>query len=80
MIFDKLENGIKQTPYKKILEGIYGGNKLYKTSCKNCGAVTTRKELFYNLSLKVKNIKNIYDALASHNIEEVISDYFCEGC
>ena len=25
MLFDKLENGLKKTPYKYILEGIFGG-------------------------------------------------------
>jgi ubiquitin carboxyl-terminal hydrolase 34 len=80
MFFDKIENGIKETPYKRFLEGVYGGKKLNKTTCKNCGAISTRKELFYNLSLKVKNIKNIFDSLEDHNQEETISDFRCDKC
>lgn len=67
MILDKLETGIKDTPYKRILEGIYGGKKRYKSCCKNCGHVWTTNDLFYNLTVKVKNIKTIFDSLDDHN-------------
>ena len=80
MVFDKLENGIKETPYKQFMEGVYGGKKLYTTICQNCGEVSTRSELFYNLSLKVKNVKDIFDSLEDHNTEETISDFLCEKC
>jgi len=33
MVFDKLENGIKETPYKQFMEGVYGGKKQYTTIC-----------------------------------------------
>jgi len=68
------------SPFKNIMEGIYGGNKLYTTRCKNCGAVSTRKELFYNLSLKVKNLSHIYESLSEYIKEEFISDFKCESC
>jgi len=79
-IFEKLEQGLKMTPFMNIMQGIYGGRKNYKTVCKNCGAVSTRKELFYNLSLKVKNLTHIYESLSEFIKEEFISDYKCEAC
>ena len=33
MIFDKLENGLKDTPFKYILEGIFGGSTLGQLIC-----------------------------------------------
>jgi ubiquitin carboxyl-terminal hydrolase 34 len=68
------------TPFKSIMKGIYGGNKLYKTVCKNCGAISTRDELFYNLSLKVKNLCHIHESLSQYIKEEFISDFKCESC
>lgn len=48
--------------------------------CKNCGSVSTRDEPFYNVSLKIKNYENIYEALGEYIKMETISDYRCDGC
>ena len=79
-IFDKLENGLKNLPFKNILEGFYGGQKLYKTICQSCQAVTTRNELFYNFSVTVKNFKDLYETMGEAIRVEKITDYKCEGC
>lgn len=79
-IFEKLENGLKITPFSRILEGVYGGQKRYTTVCKNCGNVSTRDELFYNVSLQIKNYENIYEALGEYIKMETISDYRCDAC
>ena len=48
--------------------------------CKNCGNVRKNVEDFYNLSLEVKNQKNIHDGLKKLVSGEIISDYQCEAC
>ena len=58
-IFDKLEFSLKETPFQDILDGFYGGQKQYKTTCQTCGAVNRRNELFYNFSVEVKNTKDL---------------------
>ena len=79
--FDKLETALKETPFNSILQGIYGGKKLYKTTCQNCKVVTNREELFYNMSLKVKNFKTVYEAMQDDYMRiETISDYKCDKC
>ena len=71
---------MKQTSFKNILEGFYGGQKLYKTTCQECGAVSLRNELFYNLSVTVKNLENLYETLGETIRVEEISDFRCDTC
>jgi ubiquitin carboxyl-terminal hydrolase 34 len=48
--------------------------------CQSCGKVKNRLELFYTLSLQVKNCTGIADSL-SHLIKgQTIEEYQCEGC
>jgi ubiquitin carboxyl-terminal hydrolase 34 len=51
MIFDKLEKGIKDTPFRHILDNVYGGRSCTQLTCSKCKAVKQRHENFYNLSL-----------------------------
>ena len=80
MIFDKLENGLKETPFKYILDSIYGGKTCNQIICSGCGTVKNREENFYNLSVEVRNLKNIYDSFEKFITGEIISDFFCESC
>lgn len=80
MIFDKLENSLKTTPFHNLLENVYGGRSTYQLICSECGSKKEREELFYSLSLEVKNMKSIYESLDKYIAGEVISDYFCEKC
>lgn len=36
MIFDKLENLVKDTAYKYILDGVYGGKTCTQIVCSEC--------------------------------------------
>ena len=48
--------------------------------CKSCGSVREVEELFYNLSVTVKAVKNVHESLEHLTQGEVINDYFCEAC
>jgi hypothetical protein len=39
MIFDKLEKGVKNTPFKHLLEDVYGGKLCTQLICTSCNAV-----------------------------------------
>jgi ubiquitin carboxyl-terminal hydrolase 34 len=80
VFFDKLENGLKHTPYKNILKDVYGGKTINLIECSSCGHLRTREDLFYNLSLEVKNLKNINEGIEKLITEDIISDYKCENC
>ena len=80
MIFEKLENSLKNSPFRKILEGFYGGKTCTQLICSGCKKVRERDEDFYNLSLEVKNLKTLYESYEKFITGEVISDYFCDEC
>jgi len=80
MIFDKLENSLRNTAFSQVLENVYGGKYCNQMICTNCKIVTNRFENFYNLSLQVKNMKNIFEGLNKYIAGETISDYMCENC
>ena len=80
MIFDKLEKALMPTPFKGILDSVFAGKTANVFTCKNCGFIRSNEELFYNLSLEVKNFENINDSFKKFIKMETISDYNCDNC
>ncbi|EGR29288.1 ubiquitin carboxyl-terminal hydrolase family protein, putative [Ichthyophthirius multifiliis] len=80
MIFDKLEHSLKQTPYKSILQSIFGGQTVSSLTCLQCGSTTSRDELFYTLSLTVNGCNNLNESFQKMIEGEIISDYLCDNC
>jgi ubiquitin carboxyl-terminal hydrolase 34 len=80
VIFDKLENALKPSPFKNLLFDVYGGKQISEIECSNCGNTRTNEQVFYNLSLEVKNLKNINEGIEKLITEDYISDYKCEAC
>jgi ubiquitin carboxyl-terminal hydrolase 34 len=80
MIFDKLENSLKPTPFKTFLDSVYGGKTVNMMRCTGCDYVRNIEQMFYNLSLEVKNLKNLREGFEKFNQEEFISDYKCDNC
>lgn len=80
MIFDKIENGLKGTPFKRLLECVYGGKTQSQLVCSNCKVVTNKYEQFYNISLEVKNSHSIFESFEKFIAGETISDFKCESC
>lgn len=42
LFFDKIETSLKPTPFKRILEDVFGGKTCNQTVCSNCKAVNER--------------------------------------
>ena len=80
VFFDRLEEALKPTPRKYLLQSIFGGKNISQMVCKECGKVKNRKEDYYNLTLTVKDLKSVDESLAKLVEGEVINDYKCAGC
>jgi ubiquitin carboxyl-terminal hydrolase 34 len=80
VLFDRLESLLKPTSQKYLLQNVFGGKTCSIMRCKNCGNLRKNSEAFFNLSLEVKNQKDIYDGLQKIIKGENISDYQCEAC
>ena len=80
MLFDRLESLLKGTSQKYLIQNVFGGKTCSMMRCKNCGNLRKNTEDFYNLSLEVKNQKDIYDGLRKVIQGEIIADYQCEAC
>ena len=80
LAFDRLEEALKGTSRRHLLQSVFGGQTCSQLVCKECGKVKNRLEDFYNLSLAVKDIRGMHESLAKLVAGEVISDYECSGC
>ena len=77
---DKIEFFLKQTKYKYIIDNIFTGKTCSSVICEKCNTVSNKFEDFYNLSLEVKNINNLYDSLKKFIEPEKIEEFNCETC
>lgn len=78
---EKIENHIKPTPYRYLLNSVFGGKTCSQLLCEQgCGSASNKFEDFFNLSLEVANQKTLYDSLGKFIAPERIDDYFCEKC
>jgi ubiquitin carboxyl-terminal hydrolase 34 len=77
VLFDRLENSLKPTPKKYLLQSVFMG-KTVSQLIFPCGRVQNRVEDFYNLSLPVKDFNNVYESLDKQIEGEEISDFFDE--
>jgi ubiquitin C-terminal hydrolase len=83
ILFDKIDNTLKNTPYEKLLLDTFGGKFSNQIKCKACGNVSEREEAFYTLTVNIKNKKSLYEALLAFVEGEVLSGsnaYFCACC
>ena len=81
-LFDKLENCLPGTN-KDLLKRTFGGYLASEIICKGCPHGSLRKELFYSLTLFVKNKRSIYEALDSFiqgDSLEGSNAYYCDKC
>lgn len=61
-------------------DNIFGGKTLTQFTCDSCSNKIQRDESFIQLSLEVKNIKELQDSFSKFIQPEAIDDYFCEAC
>ena len=77
---DKIENSLKNTKYKYIVNDVFTGRTCSSVICEHCKNISNRFEDFYNLTLEVKNITNLNDSLQKLIIPEKIDDFKCSNC
>jgi ubiquitin C-terminal hydrolase len=77
---DKIEELLKKTKYKYIINDILTGKTCSSVKCNSCNYISNRFEDFYNLSLEVNNLKNLNESLKKFVIEEKIDDFKCDNC
>ena len=77
---DKIENSLKDTKYKYIIDNIFTGKTCSSVMCEKCNTVSNKFEDFYNLTLEVKNIGNLYESLQRFIEPERIEQFNCEVC
>ena len=77
---DKIENCLKKTKYKSIINDVFTGRTCSSVICESCKNVSNRFEDFYNLSLEVKNLNNLSDSLQKMISPEKIDDFKCSNC
>ena len=63
VIFDRLENALKETSRKHLVNSIFGGKLCSQMVCTECGKFKNRMEDYLNLSLPVKGVKSIEESL-----------------
>ena len=51
MLFDQLENKIKSTPFKRVIEEYYGGKTTNLFTCHDCNQTKKVEEHFYSITL-----------------------------
>lgn len=80
VIFDKLEDAVKKSPYIGVLNSVFAGKICNVIVCKGCGFEKVNEEAFNNLSLEVKGLTNLPESFEKFIEEEIISDYMCDKC
>lgn len=80
IFFERIENLLKPTPFKDIFNNVYGGKTIDLLTCTECGHLRVTEQMFYNLSLEVKNMRNIKESLDKLTTGDTISDFKCENC
>ncbi|KAL4448730.1 hypothetical protein ABPG74_012819 [Tetrahymena malaccensis] len=80
MIFEKLESSLRPTPFKYVLESVFGGQTISQMTCSSCGNVKAKYELFYTQQLRVEGCKKLSDSFNKMIEGETISDFKCDAC
>lgn len=80
IFFERIEKSLEDTPFKKVPTGVFGGKTVDLLRCSNCNHLRKNEQVFYNLSLEVKHMKNVKESLDKLTTEDTITDYHCEHC
>ena len=80
LFIDRMERILKPTPYKSLMQSLFGGKSCSQVVCSACGFVSSTYEDYYSLSLEIKNQKTIAEAMERFIAGGVVSDYYCSEC
>ena len=80
ILFDRLERTLKPTPYKQLLQSVFGGKLCNQLICSQCKQVKSNFEDMYTLSLEIKNQSTFQEAMNKMISNSIIHGYLCERC
>ena len=83
MLFEKLENGLKGTPYESFFKHFFGGKVCNQVISKECDHVSENYEDFYTISVAVKGKNTLEEALDLYVEGDVLegdNKYQCGKC
>ena len=80
LFIEKLEEELKPTPMKYLIDSVFKGNICSQLICSVCNTIKNRIEDFNYLSLEVKNLNNVYESLSKFIKGEEIDGYECDTC
>ena len=80
ILFERLEKTLNDTPYRYLLQNVFGGKSCSQVVCSGCGYVSSIYEDYYTLSLEIKNQRTLADSLERFVAGSTVSEYLCGGC
>ena len=80
LCFDRLENMLKPSPQRYIIQDIFSAKQCTHMTCSSCNHVKSRIEDYYILSVPVKGFKTLEESFNSYTDGEIISDFRCDNC
>lgn len=82
-LFDAIEQAMPAEQYARMVSRLYKGEFSNVVECKGCGAKSERKEMFLDVSLVVRGVDSVEQALANFLASEVLEGanaYRCGAC
>jgi len=79
-VCDSLENCLKDSKYKYIINDALMGCMSHSIKCESCGYSSNNFENFCDLSLEIKDINTLKDSLYKLIQEEKVADSLCDNC
>nr|BAE38691.1 unnamed protein product [Mus musculus] len=75
ILFSALETSLVGTSGHDLIHRLYHGTIVNQIVCKECKNISERQEDFLDLTVAVKNVSGLEDALCNMYVEEEIFDY-----
>lgn len=80
IFFARLEEMLKPTTQKHLLDSVFGGKVCSQIKCPACGNIRNILETFYTLTVQVKDRRGLLDSLQKMIESSIINDFRCENC
>nr|CDS31841.1 excitatory amino acid transporter 2 [Hymenolepis microstoma] len=83
LLFEELEDNLKDTNERDLINDLYKGCLKTTIQCLNCGKISERNDEFQDVNLSVSDCDSIEVALDNHTQTETLAgdnQYFCEIC
>ena len=78
--FDRMEDVLKPTSQKYLLQDVFRGTYVSQRVCESCGDTKNDLTTAYTLSVQVENTKDLYAGLGKLVQGDVIEDFACGAC